>query len=147
MRSFDTPFNPDTIHQAIEAPYKEFKTGRRYPWAADRVRVLRDGDDLLHRHAALQQAVRVGFGEDAALGADLVQRQAFIGHPGQPLGRDLQLARGLLDKRAGAAAAGRLHVDLLALAVTAGREEQRLHVLAADLGDEVDLRMQLLDCS
>jgi hypothetical protein len=37
LRSFDTPFNPDTIHARCDAPYKEFKTGRRYPWAADRV--------------------------------------------------------------------------------------------------------------
>lgn len=37
LRSFDTPFNPDTIHQPISPPYKEFKTGRRYPWAEDRV--------------------------------------------------------------------------------------------------------------
>jgi len=37
LKSFDTPFNPETIHKAIDVPYKEFKTGRRYPWAADRV--------------------------------------------------------------------------------------------------------------
>jgi hypothetical protein len=37
LKSFDTPFNPDTIHAPIAGPYKEFKTGRRYPWAADRV--------------------------------------------------------------------------------------------------------------
>ena len=37
LKSFDTPFNPATIHDPIDAPYKEFKTGRRYPWAADRV--------------------------------------------------------------------------------------------------------------
>jgi hypothetical protein len=37
LRSFDTPFNPETIHTPVAAPYKEFKTGRRYPWAADRV--------------------------------------------------------------------------------------------------------------
>jgi hypothetical protein len=37
LKSFDTPFNPDTIHVSVAAPYKEFKTGRRYPWAADRV--------------------------------------------------------------------------------------------------------------
>ena len=37
LKSFDTPFNPQTIHTPIDAPYKEFKTGRRYPWAADRV--------------------------------------------------------------------------------------------------------------
>jgi hypothetical protein len=37
LRSFDTPFNPETIHSPSTGPYKEFKTGRRYPWAADRV--------------------------------------------------------------------------------------------------------------
>lgn len=37
LKSFDTPFNPDTIHNPTDEPYKEFKTGRRYPWAADRV--------------------------------------------------------------------------------------------------------------
>ena len=37
LRSFDTPFNPDSIHVPIADPYEEFKTGRRYPWAADRV--------------------------------------------------------------------------------------------------------------
>jgi hypothetical protein len=37
LRSFDTPFNPESIHVQTAAPYKEFKTGRRYPWAADRV--------------------------------------------------------------------------------------------------------------
>ncbi|MCI0363241.1 MAG: hypothetical protein L0219_05120 [Phycisphaerales bacterium] len=37
LKSFDTPFNPETIHASIDGPYKEFKTGRRYPWAADRV--------------------------------------------------------------------------------------------------------------
>lgn len=37
LKSFDTPFKPESIHEPIDAPYKEFKTGRRYPWAADRV--------------------------------------------------------------------------------------------------------------
>src|SRR5262249_12272587 len=37
LRSSDTPFDPELIHKPIAAPYKEFKTGRRYPWAADRV--------------------------------------------------------------------------------------------------------------
>jgi hypothetical protein len=37
LRSFDTPFNPETIHAPFDGEYKEFKTGRRYPWAADRV--------------------------------------------------------------------------------------------------------------
>jgi hypothetical protein len=37
LKSFDTPFNPETIQAPIGAEYKEFRTGRRYPWAADRV--------------------------------------------------------------------------------------------------------------
>jgi hypothetical protein len=37
LQSFDTPFQPARIHDPISAPYKEFLTGRRYPWAADRV--------------------------------------------------------------------------------------------------------------
>lgn len=37
-----TAFNPERIHAEIESPsgetqYKEFKTGRRHPWAEDRV--------------------------------------------------------------------------------------------------------------
>lgn len=37
LKSFDTPFNPQTIHDPTDAAYKEFVTGRRYPWAVDRV--------------------------------------------------------------------------------------------------------------
>ena len=37
LKSFDTPFKPESIHTPIDAEYKEFETGRRYPWAADRV--------------------------------------------------------------------------------------------------------------
>ncbi len=37
LKSFDTPFKPEAIHLPIDGPYKEFKTGRRYPWSADRV--------------------------------------------------------------------------------------------------------------
>jgi hypothetical protein len=37
LKSFDTPFNPESIHIPFAGEYKEFKTGRRYPWAADRV--------------------------------------------------------------------------------------------------------------
>ncbi len=37
LKSFDTPFDPGLIHDPIDGPFKEFKTGRRYPWAADRV--------------------------------------------------------------------------------------------------------------
>jgi len=37
LRSFDTPFNPESIHKPTGVEFKEFKTGRRHPWAADRV--------------------------------------------------------------------------------------------------------------
>jgi hypothetical protein len=37
LNSFNTPIDAETIHGSTDAPYKEFKTGRRYPWAADRV--------------------------------------------------------------------------------------------------------------
>jgi hypothetical protein len=37
LNSFNTPFDPESIHEPTGEPFKEFKTGRRYPWAADRV--------------------------------------------------------------------------------------------------------------
>ncbi len=37
LKSFDTPFKPELIHTPINGLYKEFKTGRRYTWANDRV--------------------------------------------------------------------------------------------------------------
>ena len=37
LRATNTAFNPETIHAATEAEYKEFDTGRRRPWAEDRV--------------------------------------------------------------------------------------------------------------
>jgi hypothetical protein len=30
-------YKPKTIHDAVEADFKEFKAGRRYAWASDRV--------------------------------------------------------------------------------------------------------------
>lgn len=35
--SINAVFKPEQIHRPIQAPYKEFKTGRRHPWAEDRV--------------------------------------------------------------------------------------------------------------
>ena len=32
-----TAYKPESIHKSIDAPYKEFKTGKRHPWAEDRV--------------------------------------------------------------------------------------------------------------
>jgi hypothetical protein len=37
LQAVNTAFNPETIHHPIEAEYKELDTGRRHPWAEDRV--------------------------------------------------------------------------------------------------------------
>jgi hypothetical protein len=37
LRLVNTAFNPQTIHEPIDLEFKEFKTGRRHPWAEDRV--------------------------------------------------------------------------------------------------------------
>ena len=37
LRSVNTAFNPDKIHEPVDAEYKEYGAGRRYPWAYDRV--------------------------------------------------------------------------------------------------------------
>jgi hypothetical protein len=37
LNAVNTPFNRDTIHEPVSAEFKEFQTGRRYAWAADRV--------------------------------------------------------------------------------------------------------------
>jgi hypothetical protein len=37
LRMVNTAFNPETIHQPIDGEYKELDTGRRHPWAEDRV--------------------------------------------------------------------------------------------------------------
>ena len=37
LRAVNTAFDPATVHDATELDYKEFKTGRRHPWAEDRV--------------------------------------------------------------------------------------------------------------
>jgi hypothetical protein len=37
LRNINTAFNPQTIHEPTEAEYKDFDTGRRHPWAEDRV--------------------------------------------------------------------------------------------------------------
>jgi len=37
LRNINTAFNPETIHAPTDAEYKEFDTGRRHPWAEDRV--------------------------------------------------------------------------------------------------------------
>ena len=37
LRMINTAFNPQTLHEPAAADYKEFDTGRRHPWAEDRV--------------------------------------------------------------------------------------------------------------
>ena len=37
LRAVNTAFEPTTIHEPTNLEYKEFKTGRRHPWAEDRV--------------------------------------------------------------------------------------------------------------
>ncbi len=37
LRSVNTAYNPETIDQPTDTEYKEFDTGRRHPWAEDRV--------------------------------------------------------------------------------------------------------------
>jgi hypothetical protein len=37
LNAVNAAFNRETIHHPIDRDYKEFKTGRRYPWAHDRV--------------------------------------------------------------------------------------------------------------
>jgi hypothetical protein len=37
LKSINTAYNPATIHNPADDEYKEFDTGRRHPWAEDRV--------------------------------------------------------------------------------------------------------------
>ncbi|MBW3542287.1 MAG: hypothetical protein KY476_18625 [Planctomycetes bacterium] len=37
LDNLNTAYKPERIHDPIEDDFKEFKTGRRYAWAADRV--------------------------------------------------------------------------------------------------------------
>jgi len=37
LDTVNTAYKQDRIHEPTDANYKEFKTGRRYAWAADRV--------------------------------------------------------------------------------------------------------------
>jgi hypothetical protein len=37
LRHINTAFDPQTIHHPIPSEFKEFDTGRRHPWAEDRV--------------------------------------------------------------------------------------------------------------
>lgn len=37
LRAVNTAFDPQKIHEPVSLDYKEFDTGRRHPWAEDRV--------------------------------------------------------------------------------------------------------------
>jgi hypothetical protein len=37
LQNLNTAFNPQTVHEPTDQPYKEYLTGRRRAWAEDRV--------------------------------------------------------------------------------------------------------------
>ena len=37
LKAVHTAFKPELIHAPFDGPFKEFKTGKRHPWAEDRV--------------------------------------------------------------------------------------------------------------
>jgi hypothetical protein len=37
LKNINTAYNPETIHNPTDAEYKELDTGKRRPWAEDRV--------------------------------------------------------------------------------------------------------------
>lgn len=37
LRMVNAAFDPKTVHEPVAVDYKEFDTGRRHPWAEDRV--------------------------------------------------------------------------------------------------------------
>ena len=37
LRMVNAAFDPETVHEPVAVDYKEFLTGRRFPWAHDRV--------------------------------------------------------------------------------------------------------------
>lgn len=37
LEAINTNFKPEQIHNPIARPFKEFLTGKRYPWAQDRL--------------------------------------------------------------------------------------------------------------
>ncbi|GBC78647.1 hypothetical protein HRbin08_02143 [bacterium HR08] len=125
--------------------------GHRRIAARERRQILIDdglkerGDDLLDRDARLEQRVGIRLGEDATFAADLMERISLVAHLRKSFQGDLQFPRRLLNERARAARTRALHEDLLSLGLPLTSEEDRLHVLAADLADESDGRMQALD--
>jgi hypothetical protein len=37
LEAVHTAYKPESIHDPFDGPFKEFKTGKRHPWAEDRV--------------------------------------------------------------------------------------------------------------
>jgi hypothetical protein len=144
--------NPPRFLKPVEEqvrPAQQQDVGKRRVPLGEGGQVLVDhrleqaGDDLLDGDAGVHQGVGVALGEDAALGGDRVDGVSCESHPRQIV-RHSQLAGGLLHERAGTAGACALHEHLLATAVHRVPEEQRLHILAADLADEVHRRVEAL---
>ena len=150
MREVQPPgFLQPLEEQIRSAEQQNFR--RRRVSARQRGEVLVDdgleqgSDDFIDGDAGLEQRVGVGFREDSALAADLVQRVPRVAHFGKRFRSNLQFARRLLDERAGAARAGALHQDLLALRRPVAVEEDGLHIFSTDFADEAHGRMQPLD--
>jgi len=145
---------PPRLLQALEeevrpAEQRHFRR-RRVP-ARQRGQVLvhdrleQRSDDFLDRHAGLEQGIGVGFRKNPAFAADFVKRVTRVAHFGKLFRGNLQLARGFLDERPGAARTSALHQDLLALGGPLAGEEDRLHVFSADFAHEAHAGMKPLD--
>src|SRR5882762_6374698 len=88
--------------QVGAAEEQDFRRGRISTSQSGKV-LINDGlekrsNDFIDCHAGLQQGVGVGFREDAALAADLVQRVPRVAHFRKLLGWNLQLAGRLFNK-------------------------------------------------
>ena len=135
--------------QVRSAEQQNFRRGR-IPARQRGEILINDGlkkgsDDFIDGDAGLEQRVGVGLRENPALAADLVQRVPRVMHFGKRFRSNLQFARRFLDEGAGAARAGALHQDLLALRRPVAVEEDGLHIFSTDFADETHRRMQPLD--
>ena len=97
------------------------------------------GGQVLVGGALVDEGLDVGLGEDAAARGDRVELGVAGRHLAQARGVRVQEGRHLVDEGAGAARAGAVHA-LLGGGVQVGE----LRVLAAQLDDDIDLRVEAL---
>src|SRR5258706_12419247 len=160
-RQFDFSFFPDvremqppSLLQTLEkqiGPAQEQNFRRRRISASQSCKILiNDGlkkrsDDLVNGHAGLQQSIRVGFRENAALAADLMQGVSGVAHFGKLFRRNLQFAGRLFNEGSRPARAGALHQDLFALCFGIAVEKDRFHVFPADFAHEMHGRVKFFN--